>query len=230
MTDEEQFFAWLDGELDAETSARVAARVAADPELAAQARAHRALGAQLRGAFDPVMAAPVPDRILAAPTSLSAAREQRARRARGVPRWAAMAATLVLGLGIGIIAGDRGGQDPVRMDGARLMAAASLAQALDTQLASAGPAQGAERIGLTFRNRQGELCRSFSATAMAGVACRDGEQWRLEGLYTEGGAGSGDYRMASAGDPRLAELIDATMAGEPLDADGERAAMAAGWR
>ena len=40
----------------------------------------------------------------------------------------------------------------------------------------------------------------------------------------------GDYRMAAGGDPRLAALIDETISGEPLDADGERAAQAKGWR
>ena len=44
MTDEEEFFAWLDGELDGAAAAKVAARVAADPALAEEARLHRALG------------------------------------------------------------------------------------------------------------------------------------------------------------------------------------------
>ena len=51
MTDEELFYAWLDGELDGEEAEQVAARVAADPALNAKAEQHRALAASLRGAF-----------------------------------------------------------------------------------------------------------------------------------------------------------------------------------
>ena len=34
MNEEEEFYAWIDGELDAELAARVEARVASDPALA----------------------------------------------------------------------------------------------------------------------------------------------------------------------------------------------------
>lgn len=233
MTEEEEFFAWLDGELDAEAAARVAARVAADPDLADQAEAHRALGARLRAAFDPVMAAPVPDRIATAPVSLSAAREQRAARRSvgGLPQWAAMAATLVVGLGLGTMAGGRDGQQgPVAIDGGRMVAGSALGQALDTQLASLDQQGAVTRIGLSFRDRNGALCRSFESAAAAGLACRDDGRWRIEGLYGAAGGAAGDYRMASGGDPRVAALIEATIAGDPLDADGEHAAMASGWR
>ena len=224
MTDE-QFFAWLDGELDGEEAAKVAALVAADPELTEQARAHRALGRQLRGAFAPVMAeAEAPAKVV----DLAAAREKRAVRRMGVPQGAAMAATLALGIGLGSVVGDRGGQAPVAIEGGRMIAATDLGQALDTQLASAD-VQGATRIGLTFRNKDGAVCRSFAGATTSGLACREGHDWKIEGLYGAEGA-SGDYRMAAGGDPRLAALIDDTISGEPLDADGERAALAKGWR
>ncbi|MBT8409277.1 MAG: hypothetical protein KJN93_06605, partial [Alphaproteobacteria bacterium] len=57
MTEEEEFFAWLDGELDADAAARVAARVEADPALRTLADEHRAMTHDLRAAFDPVMKA-----------------------------------------------------------------------------------------------------------------------------------------------------------------------------
>ena len=139
-----------------------------------------------------------------------------------------MAATLALGIGLGSVVGDRGGQAPVAIEGGRMIAATDLGQALDTQLASAD-VQGATRIGLTFRNKDGAVCRSFAGATTSGLACREGHDWKIEGLYGAGGA-SGDYRMAAGGDPRLAALIDDTISGEPLDADGERAALAKGWR
>ncbi len=235
MTDEEEFFAWLDGELDGEAAAKVAARVAADPVLGEQARAHRALGEQLRGAFDPLMTAPAPDRSFfdqhsTPPIDLAAARERRTARRLGVPQWAAIAATLVFGIGLGSLVGDRGGQGPVAITDGRMLAAANLETALDTQLASAETTRQATRIGLSFRDKSGALCRSFEGEGAAGLACRDDNEWRIEGLYGASGGSQGDYRMAAGGDSRLAALIDSTIAGEPLDADGERAAQANGWR
>ena len=229
MTDEEEFFAWLDGELDSGAAARVEARVAADPALTEQARAHRALGQELRGAFDPVLAAPVPDRIAAPPIDFLAARGRHSSPRLGIPQWAAMAATLALGVGLGTVAGDRGGA-PVTIDGGRMVAAAALGDALDTQLASASEPRGAMRIGLSFRDRNNALCRSFQGEGASGLACRDGNQWRIEGMYGAEAPAASDYRMAAGSDPRLAALIDSVIAGEPLDAAGERAALANGWR
>src|SRR5687767_12038916 len=103
MSDEEQFYAWIDGELDSEGAAAVAARVAADPELERLAQQHRALGATLRDAFDPIASAPVPDLLLAAVRTgsavvdFSSARAKRDKPVRfGLPQWAAIAATLVV--------------------------------------------------------------------------------------------------------------------------------------
>ena len=229
MTDDEEFFAWLDGELDSAAAARVEARVVADPALAEQAEAHRALKATLRGAFDPVMSAPVPDRIASPPIDLVAARDRRAARSSGIPQWAALAATLALGLGLGAVVGGRSGQQsPVAIEGGHMVAVATLGRALDTQLASSQNG-AATRIGVSFRDQQGALCRSFEGAEGSGLACRDDGQWRIEGLF---GASSpqGDYRMAAGSDPRLAELIAARIAGEPFDAAAERAAQAKSWR
>lgn len=230
MTDEQLFFAWLDGELDAEAAARMEKRVADDPELARQAREHRQLGEQLRGAFAPLMSTPIPDAIGAAPVDFAAARERRQVRRSSLPQWAAIAATLVLGIGLGNVIGERGGREPVRIEDGRVVASAELGRALDTQLASLPTKGEATRVALTFRNKDGAMCRSFEGSAGSGLACRDGKAWRIEGLYGANPPASADYRMASGPDPRLAELIDSTIAGEPLDAAGERAAKAKGWR
>jgi anti-sigma factor RsiW len=54
MTEDERFFAWLDGELPPAEAAAFAAKVASDPRLAGLARRHRALGADLKSAFDSI--------------------------------------------------------------------------------------------------------------------------------------------------------------------------------
>lgn len=232
MTDEELFYAWLDGELQGDEAARVAAKVTADPALAAKADQHRALAAGLRGAFDPTLydGAPPPRFGSAEIVDLGAKRSQReARRASfGLPQWAAMAATLAIGIVAGQFVGDRSAS-PVESHDGTLVAAASLDRALDAQLASAG-ADGPVRVGLTFRDREGAICRSFTERAASGMACRQGEGWRVEGLFSAPADQQGDYRMAAGEDPRLAALIDDRIVGEPFDAATEKAALEKGWR
>lgn len=231
MIDDEQFFAWLDGELGGEEADRVARIVAASPELTARAEQHRLLADRLRGAFYPVMQDSVPPTFQSAEIidfgARSATQDQR-RKIFGIPQWAAMAASLALGL---VVGGQFGGgvDSPIAVQGGQLVAAASLDQALETRLASAAD-ESSSRIGLTFRDTQGRICRSFTTDAASGLACRDGDQWRLRGLFPSGEGQAGDYRMAAGADPRLASLIDEAISGEPFDAAQEKAALERGWR
>jgi len=231
MTEDEKFFAWLDGELTPAEAADVEAKVAADPQLQQLAEQHRALGAQLSGAFDPIAAAPVPERLQAAlhPSAdlIDFAAAKRARTRPSLPQWAAMAATLALGIFVGTMVPQRASA-PVEVQGGRIYAASALNEALDTQLASA-PA-GDVRIGLTFRDQAGEICRSFTASASSGLACRNGGRWQLKGLFAAPEGQGSDYRMAAGMDPNLAALVDSAMAGEPLDAAAEKAAKDKGWK
>jgi len=231
MIEDEKFFAWLDGELRPAEAAEVEAKVASDPELARRAEEHRALSAQLRDAFDPIAAAPVPSRLQDAlrPKAqvIDFAEAKRARTMPSVTQWAAMAATLALGVFVGTMV-PQGGNGPVEVQGGKLYAAAALNQALDTQLASA-PA-GDVRIGLTFRSHAGEICRSFTAPTSSGLACRNRGRWQVRGMFAAPEGQSGAYRMAAGMDPNLAALVDSTMTGEAFDAAQEKAARDKGWR
>ena len=235
MVSNETFFAWLDGELEHEEAARVEAEVAADAELTRLAERHRAMQAKLKQAFDPIVEASAPNHLLAAirrPESevidfAAAARSREARTWSPLPQWAAMAATLAVGIVAGMMIPERG-LAPVEEDGGKLYAAAALEQALDTQLASA-PA-GDVRIGITFRDQRGSICRSFTESAASGLACRAGGRWQLRGLFAAPEGQAGPYRMAAGPDPSLAALIDSTIAGEPFDAGQEKAARAKSWR
>ncbi|MCJ7421369.1 anti-sigma factor [Sphingomicrobium astaxanthinifaciens] len=221
MTDEEEFFAWLDGELDAEASARVAARVAADPALEALAAEHRELGDQLRGAFAPTLA-PMPAELLASrPGAERVAANDNRRWASGLAIAASLAVAFLFGTQIGG-GGEGAGPGLVGQVDGMVVAQGPLAAALDTRLA-ADPA-GEVRIGLTFADGADRLCRSFAAPGAQGVACRQRGDWAIEGLFAGPGE-VGDYRMASGGDPRVAELVDALIVGEPYDAAAEAAAL-----
>ena len=236
MVEEERFFAWLDGELSSEEAARVEAEVAADAELSRRAEEHRAMVSGLRGAFAGVLASPVPERIAAAAkpsqdnvVDLPRARET--REGRKTPLWAqmaALAATLALGIFTGnmLIPGQSG---PIQTENNRLVAGGELEGALYAQLASA-PAEEGPRIGLTFRDRSGAVCRTFEDGNATGLACREGGDWRIRGLFQGAEGQSADYRMAAGADPRLMDMVDESIAGEPFDAGQEKAAMERGWR
>src|SRR3982751_84386 len=93
MVNDETFFAWLDGELDAGEAARVEAEVAADPRLSGMAAEHRAMQARLKGAFDPVLDAPLPEQLLGAvgnPPEAHVIDLSEARNRRDARRWASI--------------------------------------------------------------------------------------------------------------------------------------------
>ena len=243
MVEEEKFFAWLDGELPPDEAARVEAEVAADPRLSRMAGEHRAMAAGLRSTFGTVEAQPVPERLTRAVEKdrvekvVSLAEARASREAQRAPslwvQMGALAATLALGivtgnmLSLGFLPG--GSSDPIQTEAGRLVASADLENALYAQLASA-PADSGPRIGLTFRDKTGAICRTFEDRAASGLACREGGDWRIRSVFQGAETQTTDYRMAGGPDPRLLEEVDAIIDGEPFDAAQEKAAAERGWR
>ena len=238
VIDDTKFFAWLDGELEPAEAAEVEAAVAADPRLSRLADQHRAFGAKLRGAFEPLVAEPVPARLAEAVRAQGSTVVEFASRSRPatgrsawtpLPQWAAMAATLALGIGLGTTLNSTGGASSVEVRDGRMFAAAGLDRALDTQLASAGATADA-RVGLTFRDQAGAICRTFADGHSTGLACRERGDWQLRGLFAAPEGQGGDYRMAAGADPNLAALVDSAIHGEAFDAGQEKSARDRGWR
>lgn len=220
--------AFVDGELDDLTARRIAREAESDPALAAEIARHRALKARLTAHFAPVAEEAVPERLRAllvdASIDTSLADRREAKRARFAPvHWGAIAASLVLGLTLGLKPW-LPAPDVTSANGT-LVAAGSLARALDTQLASNQPADAAVRIGLSFLDKQGRTCRSFEGAALSGIGCREDGRWALERALR--GEGRRDYRQASSG--ALAADVAAMLAGDPFDAAAERAARDRGW-
>lgn len=96
--DDTELHAYVDGQLTPDRIAAMEAALRQDPELSARVTGLRDVNAALRDALDPILAEPIPERLLAAATA-PATRSVAARR-WFVPAFAA-AATLVLGLGLG---------------------------------------------------------------------------------------------------------------------------------
>ena len=240
MIADEKFFAWLDGELDPSEAAEMEAKVAADPELARLAEQHHELKSRLARAFDPIAQAPVPRELVDAarrqPAQLidfAAAKQARdqqrpVRSWRPAAQWASLAATLAVGFFAGTMT-VRHGDAPVTVQDGGMYASASLDQALSTQLAGA-PAGSAVRIGLSYRDQSGALCRTFTGAKSSGLACRSGNRWQLRGLFPTPEGQSDSYRMAAGMDPNLAALVDSTMSGNPFDSSDEKKARQSGWK
>ena len=238
MVEDEKFFAWLDGELPPEEAARVAAEVAADPHLSRLAEEHRAMTSGLCHAFAEVESQPVPERLQIDRdekiVSLANARAVQAAR-RVPPVWAQMAA-LAATLAVGVFAGNAmsgmfttGSSSPIEAEAGRLVASAELENALYARLASA-PFDSGPRIGLTFRDKSGAICRTFEDRTASGLACREGGDWRIRSLFQTPEGQATDYRMASGPNPQLMEAVDAAIDGEPFDAAEEKAAAERGWK
>ena len=238
--DSAQIYAYVDGELDAESCARLEADSRADPALAARIAEQRELRTRLRAEFDPVLSERIPQSLsaaLAGPERGSAvtpigAGARAARPGRPAREWLAIAASLAVGVFVGVLASRGPSGSPFETDDGRLVAAGYLSAALSTQLAGAAPEASAAAIGLSFRAAGGEYCRTFALQAgPGGLACRRDGRWSVELL--DGAAsqpGTDGFRQASSAlSPAILGAIEARGAGEALTADEERQRVGAGW-
>lgn len=223
--------AYVDGELDLITAKRIEKAILEDINLASEIKKESALRAQLAGHFAPVLDEALPDRLTSllagSVTSLDDRRASKIARwyQPSAIQWGAMAASLVVGLMIGGTALNRD-TGYVRESDGEILASGTLAGALSTQLASTQGANPEIRIGISFAAQDGGYCRTFESSVFDGIACSNGNGWKLR--QTRAGGGASEYRQASAG--ALAEAAASMMAGDPLDAAGEKAAKEKGWR
>ncbi|WP_440965902.1 anti-sigma factor family protein [Massilia sp. GER05] len=225
---DDTLMAYADGELEPAERAAIEQAMRTDPAIAATVERHRALRADVAAAFAGILDEPVPARLQPPAPVVSLAVERDKRRRWSWPEWAALAATLVVGVLAGrMIPG--GGGPAIAGNGNQVVAQGELAAALDRQVG--GKAEGAVKVGVSFAARDGAYCRGFVMGAAAGLACREGGQWKIPVLAEAEKEAAGGYRQAgSALPPAVLDAIDARIADKPLDAAGEEAARARGWR
>ena len=241
---EETLMAYADNELDAQTRTAVEAAMAKDPELARRVAQHKALRGKLRVAFDKTLDEPIPQRLVDAARGVPSVRREgnviplrrKAPPRKIWPQWASLAASLVLGVIIGqaILRGPQSGPITASRDG-RLTANGLLAQTLSEQLASTQPDQAPVRIGVSFKSKTGDYCRTFSmrdSTVLAGVACRDHDEWHVQALAQTAAPdqGSNTFRQAAAEIPKsVMQAVEDNIAGDALDAHAEQLARDKSW-
>ena len=223
----EMLMAYADGELGPIEAKRVERAIAADPALAVEVERHRALGARLRGAFDPVAGVPPTVEAMLRDAAKVTPLPIRAIRPSATSKWiGAIAASLIIGLFVGQTLPRMAGESGIALEAGQMVARGDVARALDTQLASTQALDAPVRIGLTFRDAGGDLCRTFEQGAVGGIACATGEDWRLARLYGGVEAQSTEFRQAGSASAAMMADAQAMMAGDPLDAAGEAAALA----
>lgn len=240
---EETLMAYADNELDAQTRAAVEAAMAVDPEIARRVAQHRSLRGKLHLAFDNVMQEPTPQRLINAARGVPAVRREgnviplrpKAPPRRGLPQWISIAASLVIGIIIGRALLHGSASTTVTSRDGQLLASGVLSRALNTQLASAQAGETPVQIGVSFKSKTGDYCRTFTlheSTSLAGLACRQHDDWHLQVLTqtTPPAQSSGAYHQAGSEIPKsVLQAVDDTIAGDPLDAHAEAAARDKSW-
>lgn len=261
--DERTVMAYVDGELPADRHAEVGRRIEADPDLRDLERTFRESRDMVRDAFAGETDAAVPDRLLAVfdepaadasprPTAevIDIAGFLRAPAYRRVRRVAAMAACVMLAVGLGIGTMTSGFQSPDAGSGkgTPLLAAADpntyrlLAQTPSNEAVAWTDANGTATGRLvalsTFRDRADRHCRQFvqqvsgdapgaAVSQVFGIACRgESGDWSTDFAMVEpASAGPGGSYMPASGASAeaFANATDAMMAVPPLAPDEEEA-------
>lgn len=238
--DDETLMRRIDGELTPQEGDRIDAEALGDPDLAARLRAMRGLRTAARAAFavqpdprDQALAGLIAGAAVVHPTPWTALRQALgdAFAPRRAAIWGGLAvATFVGGLVIGPLL-NRAPEAFVLAPGGQIVDA-GLVQVLDRRLASEGADARGRAVALTFRNSDGQWCRTFRSgdAGVAGLACREDARWAIRALAPLGTV-SGEVRTAGADMPDAILLaVDAAAAGETLDAVSEARARDADWR
>jgi hypothetical protein len=216
-----------------------------------------------RGSFDSALHEPVPQRVLQVARSTSrpasaqvidlarvrAERKRRNEQRRLLqPQRIAIAASILGGLLIGAVAqrlwSDAHGADAAAVTAYRdgvLVARGALADTLSNQLTDAPAPASRFHVGMSFRAKSGDYCRTFSASdnpSLAGLACHEQQQWRILTLVGSQPATPGlsstpaaaAHRVAWNLAPLLLQTVRDHISGEPLDQQAEQKARGANWR
>ena len=240
--DDLKLLAYADGELGPGERLEVERALGTDPALAARLAAHRTLAARLSMAMQGELTEPVPERLVqvartapAGSASLSRIGPRNPGSGSLLPRWSALAASFAFGAIGAALWLKSTDHSLMGVQHGRLSARGELAQVLTDQLAGAN-AGARTQVGISFRDKQGQYCRTFTirdGAGTAGLACRDAAGWSVQAVAPLGesennGAG---LRMAASSMPKeIVEAVDNRIVGEALDGAGEKRAQAQGWR
>lgn len=223
---------FVDGELAPQEMASTAEILAQRPDLEAYVLGQERLRDELRAGFRELDRA-VPERLIStirsAPVSWQWRWRARLRPGLFFPLLAPAGTALVVGLVLGLVARPQSDLD-AKASG-QLVAQGGLGRTLDRRLAREGDGSGPVRIGISFRNKTGEDCRTFTDGENTGLACRTGRTWIVETLARQAAEDKGAaYRMAGSDMPDpVRQAVSASIVGAPFDDAEEMQARARSW-
>jgi hypothetical protein len=229
--DRDKLDRFVDGELPPEEMEAIAVLLAGSPEQDAHVARQERLRNQLRDGFR-ALDASMPRRLIETVRTTPISWRWRLRAALEPDqlfRWLVPAsAALVLGFVAGTSLTPR--SDLGTSASGQVIAQGDLDKALDRQLASQADS-GPIRIGISFRNKTGQVCRTFNSGDNAGLACHKAGAWVIGMLVRQVPEDAGAaYHMAGSEMPdAVRHAVTASMRGEPFDAATEARAAKAGW-
>jgi surface antigen len=270
---DEILMAYADGELSREDCRRLEAILSQDAGLRARLEPFSVTGSSLANVFDQPMREPIPDRLLAVITAggrrMPAAGERAARQPqqqtggifdaiaealfpRGLGFASAFSLTALVAAGgvAGYVVGSMG----VSPQGAAVVAAGDLENALETQASLSDEVALGTGAALwpaaSFKSNSEGFCREYKivgsdGNGFAGVACRGADsQWRVavhaelkapskEKLADAIVQGTAPKKYWSAGDLRsqaVEDAVDKLKKGDVFGSDEEAAAIANQWK
>jgi hypothetical protein len=229
--------AYIDGETDAVVTAEIDKALATDTALAARIEALRSNDALLRDAFSETLGAkPFELKEAEAPNVVPFRKRTTPTMQR--PMWGAIAACLAF-----LLVGGAGGyflrgapSAPFTVGGnGSVVASNELAAAIARARGGVSEpvAGGTMRVVLSFKSAAGFPCRQFEVTSAdagwSAIACHRGGAWNIAAVVSKSG-GTTPFQTASGPDEALSKVADELGFKEPMDADAEARAIAAGWK
>lgn len=237
---DEQLSAYLDGAGDPEICEYIDRAIEEDAELRARMERLHSAGGVLRDAIDAGLGA-VPERLnrIAAGTVAVAPFGAKSRQRR-LLSYAAMAASLLIAFGAGLLSGrvpDQSVSGLLAFDRSGLTAGPELARAISTAHSGMAvkTADGDVVVALSFVSSEGNFCRQFTlgqgARSAGGVACRKDGGWLIEGwALSHHNFGNSSFATASGpSNPAIEAVIDRLGVKKSLNNAEENAAIKSGW-
>jgi hypothetical protein len=224
--------AFVDDEMTPAEAEALGRAAADDPALARGIDRQARLRSRLRGAYATLLDEPPPAHLLRLLAQERAAPAWRPWMRVGVPAGVGFALAASIAVAVGLSTGAGGGDVALSKAGV-LLARDGLAEALNHRLGTDVDAAARVRLVESFRAPDGRYCRIFRMRAPAGttgLACKDAGGWTIASLASSGRRQGSDYRQAASGLPRAVTVaLDELDLSQPLTAEEERSARAAGW-
>lgn len=235
MVTDEKLCAFIDNELPAEEMEAIREQIAADETLVDRIAHLSFVDHAVRTTLHAIDDKPLPDSVnqlfeAEKPSASNVIKFPAMRKvAQTLREHVAIAAMLVLAIGVTV-------GTFVTKDSSEALDWAQVNQVLDTRLSDQSVSLDNDwtmHLKTSFMNTNDNYCRLFSlqsnTSAHMNIACQQQDTWQLHSRIPFEPTQANDYQTASV-DPKINQLIDATMKGSFLNQDQEQTAINHQWK